>query len=132
MKKTLRIALCMLFFAFSVFSAFPSFVFASADSPLAPPDRSSPGATLRSFLVHMNAGSRAILEARTLWDESPMLFTPPPEAAERLQTALRHFGRAMQCLDLSGVPEVIRDETGRESILLLKEILDRIGLPSAA
>ncbi len=129
MKKKSNIALYVLILALFLSAAFPPKVLASVDSPLAPPDRSSPGATLRSFLIHMNEGSRAILEARTLWDESPMLFTPPPEAAERLQTALRHFERAMQCLDLSGVPEVIRDETGRESILLLKEILDRIGLP---
>jgi MscS family membrane protein len=130
MKRKMCIGLCMVFLALLP-AVFPQRALASVDSPLAPPDRSSPGTTLRSFLAHMNEGSRALLDARAIWDESPKIFTPPPEAAARLQTALGHFGRAMQCLDLSGVPEVIRDEKGRESILLLKEILDRIGLPPA-
>ena len=129
MKKKSCIAPYVLLLALLSSAAFPQFAGASAGSPLAPPDRSSPGTTLRSFLLHMNAGSRALLEARAIWDESSMIFTPPPEAATRLRIALDHFERAMQCLDLSEVPEVIRDETGRESILLLKEILDRTGLP---
>lgn len=130
MKRKMCIGLCIVFLALLP-AVFPQRVLAFVDSPLAPPDRSSPGATLRSFLAYMNEGSRALLDARAIWDKSPKIFTPPPEAAARLQTALGHFGRAMQCLDLSGVPEVIRDEKGRESILLLKEILDRIGLPPA-
>ena len=131
MKRIKVVVLCLLLLVLFPGALFPPRVLASVSSPLAPPDRSSPGATLLSFISHMNEGKRELLEARSIWEASPLLLRHPPEAEERLQVALGHFGRAMQCLDLSGVPDVIRDEKGKESILLLKEILDRIGVPSS-
>lgn len=100
----------------------------STNSPLAPPDRSSPWATIRSFNHHMNSGHKALLDARSIWESSPYLLYIPPDARSRLSDALLHFRRASQCLDLTEVPEAIREETGRRSILLLKEILDRVDL----
>ena len=41
--------------------------------PLEPPDRSSPRATLQSFITHMNAAQRAVVDdglgARDVWRE---------------------------------------------------------------
>ena len=51
------------------------------------------------------------------------------EALEIEVTASNLLQRAVRTLDLSEVPEALRDDIGIESILQLKEIFDRIQLP---
>jgi MscS family membrane protein len=77
----------------------------------------------------MNAGHHFLLQARMISRSTPVFFAHPPEAVEKGNLARYHFERAMQCLDLTEVPLVLRDDIAREGALLLKEILDRIGLP---
>ena len=101
----------------------------SAPDPLTPADRSSPRDTLTSFITHMNTGHHYLQQARMISRGAPGFFVHPPEAVEKGDLARYHFERAMQCLDLSEVPYVLRDDVAREGALLLKEILDRIGLP---
>ena len=92
---------------------------ASAElTPLAPADTSSPRATLTSFQAACQELYNKI-RANTL-----------DQAAE--QETLQTIQRASSCLDLSEIPEAILEQRTRESILQLKEVLDRIKLPSTS
>ena len=86
---------------------------ASDPHPLAPPDRSSPRATLQSFITHMDAAQRA--------------YTSGTDGAD----VARAFRQAIDCLDLSKVAPTLHCDVGGYSALLLKEILDRLDLPTA-
>ena len=83
--------------------------------PLEPPDISSPRATLQSFLHYTNAFYKATSNTEQ-----------NPEAAEAA------LDKAIRCLDLSRVPPGMRKDVGIESMLQLREILDRIQLPELA
>ncbi len=85
------------------------------DSPLKPADTSSPRATLKSFLDNMNELARVYQSLR-----------PGTESPQRLQDAYR---RAVHCLDLSQVPPNALRRTGRESAVMLIDILNRIEVP---
>ena len=52
------------------------------------------------------------------------------EAEEADRQAARLIARAMRLLDLSEIAEALRDDVGTETVLLLKEVLDRAPLPS--
>lgn len=78
--------------------------------PLAPPDTSSPRATLNTFLSEMNQAVAAF------------------KAGHRDQ-ALALLERASRCLNLEKEPPAIRHVIGFYTSLYLKEILDRIEIP---
>ena len=81
----------------------------SAVHPLEPPDRSSPRATLTTFLNSID----------TAW-----------ELYEAKDPSVRDvFARARGCLDLSDVPPLVVHEVSAQNALVLKEVLDRIALP---
>ncbi len=81
----------------------------SAEHPLEPPDRSSPRATLATFLDSI--------------DEAWTLYTAKDPSVPTV------FARARDCLDLSDVPPMVAHELSAKSALMLKEVLDRIELP---
>ena len=101
----------------------------SAGRVLAPADRSSPRATMESFIHHMNSGHRRLRRAVEISAADPSFFHHPQEALEEAGRALYDFERAMHCLDFSAIPQLVRLQEARESVLLLKEILDRVGIP---
>ena len=78
--------------------------------PLEPADRSSPRATLQTFLDDMN---KAVEEYKAYHGGEASNFAR----------------RAAQCLDLESKPPAMRDTLGFESVIYLKEILDRIDIP---
>ncbi|MFH0959581.1 MAG: mechanosensitive ion channel family protein [Pseudomonadota bacterium] len=78
--------------------------------PLEPADRSSPRASLQTFLDDMNKALEAY-------------------KANHNQDAVNLAHRAAQCLDLESKPPAIRDTLAFESVIYLKEILDRIDIP---
>ncbi|ADU64278.1 MAG: mechanosensitive ion channel family protein [Pseudodesulfovibrio sp.] len=80
--------------------------------PLEPPDTSSPRATLQSFLDHSGAFDKAMREE----PENPVMVREARQRAER-------------CFDLSEVAPTIQGSVALESLLRLREILDRIPLP---
>ena len=80
--------------------------------PLEPPDKSSPRATLKSFIETMDKAYLKQLELR-----------PRDKAVVDLRS------QAARCLDLSKVAPKVSKEIGLESALLLKEVLDRIEVP---
>jgi MscS family membrane protein len=81
----------------------------SLEHPLEPPDRSSPRATLTTFL---NSIDRA-------WE----LYTAGDPGFEE------PFLDARKCLDLSEIPPLVFQEVSAEIALLLKDVLDRLELP---
>ncbi len=81
----------------------------ASEHPLEPPDRSSPRATLTTFL---SSADRA-------WE----LYSAGDPGSRRV------FRDARDCLDLSEVPPLVFREVSTETALVLKEILDRIELP---
>ncbi|MEM8639779.1 MAG: mechanosensitive ion channel family protein [Cyanobacteria bacterium P01_G01_bin.54] len=100
----------------------------AVDQPLAPPDRSSPQATLRSFIDNVNEGYAIVDEAYQNYLAEPGLL---PSAKVRAQAApgLIIFERAMACLDTSEVPSRLEDDVAVAGTILLKEVLDRLVLP---
>ncbi|MBU1138660.1 MAG: mechanosensitive ion channel family protein [Proteobacteria bacterium] len=92
-------------------------MFASAASgvtmfPLEPPDTSSPRATLESFILYSDVFYAAM--------RAPV--PDPYEVRESLE-------RAVRCFDLSRIAPTIAKDVGLESVLRLREVLDRIPLP---
>jgi len=84
--------------------------------PLAPPDLSSPRATLTHFLAHMN-------RAYTRWKAED-------DANEDDRFEREVITRvAQQFFDLNDIAPSVRKNVGRETAVYMKEVLDRIELP---
>ncbi len=97
-------------------------------NPLAPPDTSSPQATLRSFVDNVNQAHEILMAAHEQsQQESGFFYSKSVQNQVKQGTII--FGRAIYCLNLSKVPLRLKQDTGIEGTLLLKEILDRIKLP---
>jgi MscS family membrane protein len=97
----------------------PTFVTADTQHPLAPPDFSSPRATLNTFLT---TGDRALSLVRgDHWDN------PSPESIDRLKALMLDMQSA---LDLSKTPPAAQWDVGRDAVFHLYEVLSRIELPS--
>ena len=79
------------------------------EHPLEPPDRSSPHATMNTFLGSIDRA----------WE----LYQDRDPAVRDV------FARARGCLDLSGTPPLVVSEVSAETALVLKDVLDRIELP---
>lgn len=84
--------------------------------PLQPSDTSSPRATLASFIDSCNEFYDLSKAERQTKEASPKSVS----ALERI----------LDCLDLSKLPSELRDTIGLESAIYLKEVLDRIELPT--
>lgn len=85
---------------------------AQAVYPLAPPDTSSPRATLKTFLNNTNSAVLAFKEGRK-------------------NDARALAARAARCLNLEKEPPALRDVLALYTTLYLKETLDRIDIPPA-
>ena len=86
--------------------------------PLKPPDRSSPRATLRSFLDSADALARFGAEE----------YFPSPTREEFFRFASLMQG-PLEYLDLSNVAPSARAKVGRAAAIALYETLSRIDLP---
>jgi len=99
---------------------------------LAPPDLSSPRTTLSTLRQSVDSAYALLIEAYDEHRTNPG-FGVSPEVAEKVSEARLLLRRAMAALDLSQVSAVNRQKTGLETVLLLKEILDRLpAIPSDA
>jgi len=97
------------FTTFAILASTGSAAFSSTEHPLQPPDRSSPRATISTFV-------NSIDQAWELFSANDPDFQGP-------------FRDARGCLDLSQIPPLVLHEVSAESTLVLKEVLDRIELP---
>ena len=98
-------------------------------NPLRPVDTSSPRATLQSFVVTMDEiylGMRDVLQE---YAASQRLYLTPDERRKRFEV-LSTTAKAIEVLDLSGIPPILRDTVAPERAIQLKEIFDRIEFPS--
>lgn len=82
-------------------------------TPLAPPDTSSPRATLKSFRENMDSAFRPFIEGRSS-------RLPAAGAAEK---------RATACLDTTRLPPVRARRVATEAAFMLNDVLDRVPLP---
>ncbi|MFC1581118.1 mechanosensitive ion channel family protein [Thermodesulfobacteriota bacterium] len=86
--------------------------------PLEAPDTSSPRATLKSFQTIIENANPIVEKVRTLG------------FSREITRELRDLRtQAMRCIDLSQVPQRLREDVGPEAVVLLAEILGRIDLP---
>ncbi len=103
----------------------------SVKYPLAPPDTSSPQATLNSFVENVNKVYQVANESNDQYLKEPGLL--PSKSVRQLD---KHrdifFERALSCLDLRKIPLRLKRSVAVEKTLLLKEILDRIEVPTYA
>ena len=96
--------------------------------PLAPPDTSSPQATMRSFVENVNESYRILMTAYDQYLKEPGPF-PSTSVKEQVKQAEIFFERAERCLNLSEIPSRLKRVVGMEATLILKEIFDRIEVP---
>ena len=96
--------------------------------PLAPPDTSSPQATMRSFVENVNESYRILMTADDQYLKEPGPF-PSTSVQEQVKQAEIFFERAKRCLNLSKIPPRLKQDVGMEATLMLKEIFDRIEVP---
>lgn len=87
----------------------------------------SPRSTLESFLSNMNDAYELMKETDRQLREDPRGLSKAElkDIRDRIEDSLN---RAVSTLNLSHVPEVLRDDVGIESALEIKEVIDRIGL----
>ncbi len=95
---------------------------------LKPIDTSTPRSTLEGFLDAVNRAHTIVMDADAALRADPPAITRE-RALEREQRAHLLLERAGGALDLSQVPEALRQDLRFEATLQLKEILDRIALP---
>jgi MscS family membrane protein len=95
---------------------------------LMPVDAESPRSTLTGFLDGVNRAYTLVMEINSALKADPPQITRN-EAREAENVARNLMRRAMATLDLSRISPSIRDDFGKESVLQLKEILDRLALP---
>ena len=92
-------------------------------------DTTSPRSTLRSFLDNVDRAYVLAMDADKALKASPTTMKQQ-EALEIETTANDHLRLAAATLDLSRIPEAYRRAASIESVLKLKEILDRTMLPA--
>jgi MscS family membrane protein len=98
-------------------------------NPLRPADTSSPRATLQNFIAGTDAAYLRMKELLTSYSRSDRLYLNSAERAAQADI-IPSASKAIQSLDVSGVLPVLRQTVSVERALQLKEILDRIELPS--
>jgi len=98
------------------------------EHPLKPPLTTSPRATLYSFIEYMNRAYTIVKEAHKENLDSKGLFGSKDFLNKKKQAEILGK-RAIECLDLSHLPQALKKDLSYERALQLKEILDRIELP---
>ena len=98
-------------------------------NPLKPPGTTSPRATLQSFLHNMNRAFAMLMSAhrRNMLDRGLLTSESIAQMEKQAEILLQ---RGAFCLNLSKVPDELRQDVGYEGAIKLKEIFDRIELPS--
>ncbi len=114
-KERVFLCLCAIALPFAIASFFLSVlpVWSSPYFALEPLDTSSPRATMESFQRYSSAYGKALF--------FPEKVSYTTEAA---------MARALLCFDLREVAPILAENVGRESVLLLSEILNRIEVPA--
>ncbi len=107
----------------------PVMVCAAEIDRLRPADRSSPQASLYGFMATLDGSYSLVAEALESYATSGRLYLSPEERRTRID-ALQRASGTVAYLDLSRISPVLRDVVAFERVVQLKEILDRISLPT--
>jgi len=91
-------------------------------------DTNSPRSTLEGFLDNVNLAYELVVETNKKLQEKPPKITRQ-QAREIEKTAVSYLQRASDTLDLSQLPKALRQDISIETVLLMKEIFDRMLLP---
>jgi MscS family membrane protein len=102
---------------------------AAGVNPLRPVDTGSPRATLQDFVVTMDGIYRGMKDILQEYAASRRLY-PTSDERRRQVEILSAAAKAIKVLDLSDIPPVLQQTVGAERAIQLKEILDRLELPS--
>jgi MscS family membrane protein len=107
-----------------------SYAAKSADiNPLRPADTSSPRATLQGFVETIDELYTHMADLLKTYAASNRLYLTSEERRNQIAVLTKGVNAA-RSLDTSQVLPVLRDTVAVERVLQLKEILDRIKLPS--
>ena len=98
-------------------------------NPLRPVDTASPRETLQDFVVTMDGIYRGTKDILQEYAASQRLYLTSDERRRRVEV-LSAAAKAIRVLDLSDIPPVLQQTVAAERAIQLKEILDRIELPS--
>ncbi len=109
--------------------AFSNAARAAEVNPLRPVDTASPGETLQDFVVTVDGIYRGLTNILQEYAASQRLYLTPDERRRQVET-LSAAAKAIKVLDLSDIPPVLQQTVAAERAIQLKEILDRIELPS--
>ena len=109
--------------------AFSNAADAADVNPLRPVDTASPRETLQDFVVTMDGIYRGTKDILQEYAASERLYLTSDERRRRVE-ALSPAAKAIRVLDLSDIPPVLQQTVAAERAIQLKEILDRIELPS--
>lgn len=126
MMKHLRTGLVMAFAVWVFMGA--AWAGDNAFHPLSPADTSSPKATLSSFLENAREAYTLISRTRASFLASGRNRLNADEL-EQVKQIYAHVNRAAQCIDLSKIPAALLSLQAPETVVLLKEILDRLDIP---
>jgi MscS family membrane protein len=97
--------------------------------PLRPVDTASPRETLQDFVVTIDGIYRGLEGILQEYAASGRLYLTPDERRRQVEV-LSAAAKAIRVLDLSDIPPVLQQTVAAERAIQLKEILDRIELPS--
>ena len=109
--------------------AFSNAAKAAEVNPLRPVDTASPRETLQDFVVTMDGIYRGMKDILQEYAASQRLYLTSDERRRRVEI-LSAAAKAIKVLDLSDIPPVLQQTVAAERAIQLKEILDRIELPS--
>ncbi|MFL5266509.1 MAG: mechanosensitive ion channel family protein [Stellaceae bacterium] len=109
--------------------AFSNMANAAEVNPLLPVDTSSPRASLQGFIGTIDDLYRNMKDILHEYSASQRLYHTPDERRRQAEL-LSAAAKAITVLDLSDVAPILRGTIGPERVLQLKEVLDRIELPS--
>jgi MscS family membrane protein len=109
--------------------AFSNAAKAGEVNPLRPVDTASPRETLQDFAVTMDGIYRGTKDILQEYAASQRLYLTSDERRRRV-AVLSAAAKAIRVLDLSDIPPVLQQTVAAERAIQLKEILDRIELPS--
>ena len=109
--------------------AFSNAAKAAEVNPLRPVDTASPRETLQDFVVTMDGIYRGTKDILQEYAASQRLYLTSDERRRRVEV-LSGAAKAIRVLDLSDIPPVLQQTVAAERAIQLKEILDRIELPS--
>ena len=113
----------------SVYTVQDSIEMAVFENPLETTNRSSPRAVMVNFIENMNLSYSFLMKANERNLEIPGYFIADEVKNDMHQGEL-FFQKATYCMDLSGFPPSLQKDLGYGRAIMLKEILDRIPLPS--